>query len=153
MSSRINLNLSPSGSAGLLATVPWFALAAFSVAAALESSPLLLAGLIPACGMGWHSFRRYGLLQTPNAIVSLQSDGNGLTCSLTNGDEIPVTVCGSSYLSPTLVILKLRPKEPVSGSMITLMTGNAGPFRGNASEPDFRRLRMQLRTRHSANPY
>ncbi len=112
----------------------------------------MLAFMIPAGLLGWKSFRHHGLLQNPNSVIAITGDQTGLLCQLANGTEIPITICGSSHLSSALVIMKFRPAGRRSGSMVTLITGNIGPFRSNASEPDFRRLRMILRASQPEHP-
>ncbi|WP_323751272.1 hypothetical protein [Marinobacter sp.] len=117
----------------------------FTVAAALETSHLLLVLIIPVLALGWASFQRFGLLKKPNAIVALSNDTSGLTCQLANGRHLPVTVTNASFLSSKLLILQLKPSDRKSGSMIAIITGNMGAPTSNTNDTAFRRLRMLLR--------
>lgn len=145
MSSRIDLTLSPSGSAGVLAILPWFVLGLFAAVAAMESSLLLLAFLPPVCLLGWRCFQRHGLLQSPDAVIGLRTDKSGVTCRLRDGREIGCRIIKSSALGASYLVLKLQTEGTRSRSLVVLMTANTGLLNANVSGPDFRRLRMWLR--------
>ena len=145
MSSRIELRLSPSRAAGILAALPWLVLMVFSLVAAPASSLWLLLLLAPAGIMAIRQFRRCGLLKGPDAIVALQSDADTLTCQLANGETRTVRICGSSSLGASFLALKLRPADTTSRTMFVLVLGASSLLGANAPETDFRRLRMWLR--------
>ena len=146
MSSRIELTLLPSVFAGLLATIPWLGLALFTVAAALETSYLLLLLVLPTSALGWASFRRFGLLNKPNSVVGIFHNQAGLTCELANGCHVPATVSNASFLSSELLLLHFKPRSPRSGPILAIITGTKGGLRSNVNDSAaFRRLRMLLR--------
>ncbi|WP_133297152.1 hypothetical protein [Marinobacter litoralis] len=146
MSNRIELTLSPSVSAGLLAIIPWLGLAVFTVSAALEASYLLLLLALPILALGWASFLRYGLLRKPDAIVAISHDHAGLTCRLANGRHVPATVSNASFFSSRLLVLQFKPRVPESSPMLAIITGSHAGLRSNVNDPTaFRRLRMLLR--------
>jgi len=153
VSSRIDLTLSPSGITGLLACAPWILLGAFALGAALETSLWLLMGVPVTIVFAWRNFRRYGLLRGPRAVKALRTDSGGITCQFGDGHELPVRISGSSTLSASCLILKLHPQNSRSGSIMVLITGKIGPFRANAPEPDFRRLRVWLRIGQTQNAH
>lgn len=145
MSSRIELSLSPSPAAGVLSSLPWLALAAFTAVAALDTSLWLLPLLVPEAILAFRQFRRCGLLQGPGAVVGLHADADNLTCQLADGQSRAVKVCGASSLGANILALKLRQSDTRSGSMFVLILGNSALYSANAPEAGFRRLRMWLR--------
>lgn len=149
MSSQIDLRLLPSVTAGLIATLPWLALACFTGVAGSSGSQALLA-FIPVIGwLGWRSFQRHGQLKGANAVVALRTGSRGLVCQCADGRELPVTVDSSSSLGSSLLALKLRPPAAISGTLFTLIISKQGLFRANAPEADVRRLKVWLRTGQS----
>lgn len=149
MSSQIDLKLSPSVTAGLLATLPWQALACFILVAGIAGQPLLLL-FLPIIGwLGWRNYRRHGLLKGRHAVVALKTNAQGLLCQCADGRELPVTVDSASSLGASLLTLKLRVPGAISGKLFTLIISNQGPLGANAPEADFRRLKMWLRTGRS----
>ncbi|MDP4548437.1 MAG: hypothetical protein ABJM19_07945 [Marinobacter sp.] len=146
MSNRIELTLSPSSTAGLIASLPWVVLAVCTVIAAQETSLLLTLFVIPALALGRAAFQRFGLLNKPNSIVAVSNDTTGLTCRLANGHELPVKVTNASFMSPGLAILQFKTNTRKSGRMMTIITGNLGALKSNTNDSAFRRLRMLLRT-------
>lgn len=145
MSSRIDLTLSPSATAGLLATLPWLALAGFITAAGFSGWPVLFLLLPVAAGCAWRGFRRYGLLRGANAVVALSVDSQGLCCQCADGRILPVTVDRASCLASSFLALKLRAAGATSGTLFTLIISEQGPLRANAPTDDVRRLTMWLR--------
>ena len=146
MSSRIELTLLPSVSAGLLAIIPWLGLAVFTVAAALETSYLLLLLVLPTLALGWASFQRFGLLSKPDSVVALSHNHAGLSCQLANGHQVPATVSNASFLSSQLLVLQFKPRVTRSSPKLAIITGPTGGLRSNVNDSAaFRRLRMLLR--------
>jgi toxin CptA len=145
VSSRIELNLLPSATAGLLASVPWLALAGFTALAGLLGWPLLLLFLPILAGLAWHSFRGCGLLRGKTAVVGLWADHSGLFCRCGDGRVMPVTVDSSSCVGSRFLALKLRPTGATSGTLFTLIISDLGPLRANTPADDIRRLTMWLR--------
>ncbi|MFV8571669.1 hypothetical protein ACNQ6O_10725 [Marinobacter sp. SBS5] len=115
------------------------------MAAALETSYLLLALIIPVLVLGWASFQRFGLLKKPDAIVAISNNTSGLACQLADGRHVPASVTNASFLSAKLLILHFKPSASKSGSMMTIITGNMGLLRSNTNDTAFRRLRILLR--------
>jgi toxin CptA len=145
VSSRIELSLSPSRAAGVLAALPWLILMVFSSVAAPASSLWLLLMLVPAAILAVRQFRRCGLLRGAGAVVALQADADNLTCRIAGGETRSVRICSSSSLGASFLALKLRPADTTSGTMFVLVLGASSLFGANAPETDFRRLRMWLR--------
>ncbi len=149
MSSQIDLRLSPSVTAGLLATLPWLALACFTVVAGTSGAPALLVFVPIIGGFGWRSYQRHGLLKGANAVVALKTDSRGLLCQCADGRELPVLVDSASSLGASFLALKLRAPATISGRLFTLIISEQGALQANAPEADFRRLKMWLRTGQS----
>ncbi|MGM0953710.1 MAG: hypothetical protein ACQEW7_12115 [Pseudomonadota bacterium] len=149
MSSRIDLRLRPSATAGLLATLPWLILAGFTVTASI-SGPQVLLLFIPVIGwFGWRSYQRHGLLKGDNSVVALTTDARGLCCQCADGRELSVTIDSASSLGASFLALKLRAPAATSGRLFTLIISEQGLPGANAPEADFRRLKMWLRAGQS----
>jgi len=148
VSSRIDLRLRPSATAGLLATLPWLVLAGFTVTASISGPRILLLFVPVIAWFGWRSYQRHGLLKGTNAIVALTIDTGGLCCQCADGRELPVTIDSASSLGASFLALKLRAPAATSGRLFTLIISEQGLPGANAPETDFRRLKMWLRTGH-----
>lgn len=144
MSNRIELTLSPSWTAGLLASLPWAGLSAAVLAAGLTTTTAACALLPVTLYLGWQDFRRCGLLTGPTAITGLTIEGDSLHCTLADGRNLPATIHGCSTLGATYLALKVRPTGTRTGSMTTFLLTPSGPFRANVCKQSFRRLRMWL---------
>lgn len=145
MSSRIDLRLSPSVSAGLIASLPWLALSAFVLTAGADGRPWMLT-LFPVAGAGavLH-FRRFGLLRSKHSVTGLALDAGQLQVILPGQSAIPVEPCGNSRLGPMLTLLKLRPTgTKLKAYHLILLAPETWPG-GNVCPDQFRRLRQWLR--------
>jgi len=145
VSSRIDLRLSASVSAGLIATLPWLALLGFVLSAADESRPWMLV-LVPAASAGaLLHFRRFGLLRSTHSVTGLILEAGQLQAILAGRDAIPVQPCSTSRLGPTLTILKLRPTgTTLKAYYLILLAPDVWPY-GNVCPDQFRKLRQWLR--------
>ena len=145
MSSRIDLRLTPSVSAGLIATLPWLALLAFVLTAATESRPWMLF-FIPVAGAGaLLHFRRFGLLRGKRSVTGLALEDGQLQARVTGREAIPVQPCRSSRLGPMLTLLKLRPTGSRLGAYYLILLAPEPLPGGNVCPDQFRRLRQWLR--------
>jgi len=145
VSSRIDIRLSPSVSAGLIAILPWLLLLAFACAAASDNRPWMLI-LAPVAGAGaiLH-FRRFGLLRGRRPVIGLELEAGRLHAILPGRNAIPVQPCSTSRLGPTLAVLKLRPSDSTSRAYHMILLA-PGPWPdGNVCPDQFRRLRQWLR--------
>lgn len=145
MSSRIEVRLSPSVSAGLVAGLPWLTLLVFILTAGIGGRPwlLILAPVAAACAI--LHFRRFGLLRSRRSVTGLALEAGQLQAILPGRDAIPVQPCRSSRLGPTLTLLKLRPAGTRLGAYyLILLAPHAWPG-GNVCPDQFRRLRQWLR--------
>jgi toxin CptA len=141
---RIDLSLSPSWAAGLVALLPWAVLAAFLLTAAgLGHIWLLVCLPLAAAGAIIH-YRRLGRLRGSRAITALSVDGNRLTAH-TAGGPIQVIPTASSHLGARFALLKLRPPGTRFRvySVILLAPGHRYP--GNVCPDRFRKFRQWLR--------
>lgn len=145
MSSRIDVRLSPSISAGLIATVPWLTLLTFALAAAAEGQPWMLS-LVPVASAGaMLHFRRLGLLRSKHSVTGLALEAGQLQAILPGRDAIPVQPCRTSRIGPMLTLLKLRPTGTRLGAYYLILLAPA-PWHGSNVCPDqFRKLRQWLR--------
>ncbi|MGF2736366.1 hypothetical protein [Marinobacter sp. DUT-1] len=145
MSSRIDLRLSPSVSAGLIATLPWLALLAFALTAAAGTRPWMLA-LAPVAGAGaiLH-YRRFGLLRGKRSVTGLALEAGKLQAILPGREAIPVQPCRASRLGPMLTLLKLRPTGSRLGAYYLILLAPEPWPGGNVCPDQFRRLRQWLR--------
>lgn len=145
MSSRIELRLAPSVSAGLIATLPWLALLAFLLTAANDHRSWLLL-LVPVAAVGAvQHFRRFGLLRSRRSVTGLTLDDGRLLAIRPGRDAIPVEPCGTSRLGPTLTLLKLRPIGTRLGAYYLILLAPETWPGGNVCPEQFRKLRQWLR--------
>ena len=147
MSSRVNVRLYPSLSAGLIAATPWFIVAGSTLAIGLAGTPLLLwFGPVGLAGAVWQ-IRASGLLASDRSVVQLSVDDDQLFARLRNGEQFPARASKESRLFGKLALLKLtlhgtRLKPPMV-VVITLPPRSGVPLN---SEPEaFRQLRVWLR--------
>ena len=145
MSNRIDVRLTPSVSAGLIAALPWLALLAFVLTAAAESRPWMLV-LVPVAGAGAiQHFRRFGLLRGKYSVTGLALEAGQLQAKFTGRDAVPVQPCRSSRLGPMLTLLKLRPTGSRLGAYYLILLAPEPWPGGNVCPDQFRRLRQWLR--------
>lgn len=82
---------------------------------------------------------RDAALHAAHSIVALElRDTGGIAFQTRRGDWVDSEVLGSSYVSPRLTIVNLRPQGRWKTRRVILMPDNVDPR-------DFRRLRMWLR--------
>lgn len=139
MYNRIDLHLRRSLKAGLVAATPWLALVFALSLLALYLQPLFLVALVPAAAGVWRRWQQCGNLTHPHAIVRMTVRDNLLIATLRNQRELPVTVTGASRLTAGLAVLGLRHGGRRWPCPVVLCTP------GNATQDDFRRLRVWLR--------
>lgn len=124
------------------------------LAIALCVAHLVAAGLlwivpIPALGKGVFTLAiavslvyflaRDAALHAANAIVALElKNGGGISFHTRDGGWVDCELSGSSYISPRLTIVNLRPRGKGRARHVILVPGNVDPR-------DFRRLRMWMR--------
>ena len=124
------------------------------LAIALCVAHLAAAGLlwllpIPALGKGAFTLAiavslvyflaRDAALHAANAIVALElKSGGGISFHTRDGKWVDCELSGSSYVSPRLTIVNLRPRGKRRTRHVILVSDNVDPR-------DFRRLRMWMR--------
>lgn len=85
---------------------------------------------------------RYAALHAPRAIVALElKDGGGISFHTRGGKWVDCELLASSYVSPNLTIVNLRPRGRRGTRRVILVPDNV-------DARDFRRLRMWLRWKH-----
>ncbi|MFO7528512.1 MAG: hypothetical protein R6W86_06870 [Marinobacter sp.] len=145
MSSRIDLRLYPSVSAGLIATLPWLALLTFALTTAAGTRPWMLAlAPVSVAGAILH-YRRFGLLLGKRPVTGLALENGQLQAILPGREAIPVRPCRTSRLGPMLTLLKLRPSGSRLGAYYLILLAPEPWPGGNVCPDQFRRLRQWLR--------
>lgn len=87
---------------------------------------------------------RDAALHAANAIVALElKDGGGISFHTRDGGWADCELSGSSYVSPRLTIVNLRPRGKGRTRRVILVPDNVDPR-------DFRRLRMWMRWKSEA---
>ena len=87
---------------------------------------------------------RDAALHAANAIVGLElKDGGGISFHTRDGGSADCELSGSSYVSPRLTIINLRPHGTGRTRHVILVPDNVDPR-------DFRRLRMWMRWKNEA---
>jgi toxin CptA len=115
----------------------------------LAASGLLWLVPIPALGKGAFTLAiavslvyflaRDAALHAANAIVALElKSGGGISFQTRGGEWVDCELSGSSYVSPRLTIVNLRPRGRRRMRHVILVPDNVDPR-------DFRRLRMWMR--------
>lgn len=145
MSSRIELTLSPSRLAGLLATLPWLVLLVFLTASALAGKLWLLAVTPVALAGSLRQYRSHGLLRGRNSVCCLLVDQDQLYAATGDNRRVPVIAASTSRVWSGLALLKLRPAGTRLRSYSTILMAPSLGTDGNCPEEEFRRLRMWLR--------
>lgn len=147
MSSRIDVRLYPSLSAGFIVSVPWLVLAGSALVIGLSGTPLLI-GFCPAgvAGAIWQ-IRASGLLASAGSVVQLSIDDDQLFVRLRSGSQFQARVSAESRLFGKLALLKLALHDTtLKPPMVVII---ALPPRSGAprnSEPEaFRQLRVWLK--------
>jgi toxin CptA len=85
---------------------------------------------------------RDAALHAGHAIVELEIEDNGGVSFLTRGGRrVECELLGSSYVSPRLTIVRLRPRGHAGTRRVILVPDNV-------DQRDFRRLRTWLRWKH-----
>lgn len=84
---------------------------------------------------------RDAALHAPQAIVALEIQNGGISFHTRAGDWVGCEVLGSSYVSPGLTIVHLRPHGRRWTRRVILVPDNV-------DQRDFRRLRVWLRWKH-----
>ncbi|WP_341581426.1 hypothetical protein [Marinobacter metalliresistant] len=152
MSSRIELTLSPSWLVGVMATVPWLALLAFLIVAALAGKAWLLAAIPVVLAGALVQFQCNGLLKGRRSVKELLVEQDQLYARTADHRKIPVVASAASRVWSGQALLKLRPADTrYRPYTIILLTSSSGRP-GNVAEEAFRRLRMWLRLGRSRPP-
>jgi toxin CptA len=87
---------------------------------------------------------RDAALHAANAIVALElKSGGGISFQTRGGEWVDCELRGSSYVSPGLTIVNLRPRGRRWARRVILVPDNVDPR-------DFRRLRMWMRWKNGA---
>lgn len=87
---------------------------------------------------------RDAALHAAHSIVALEiRDGGEIACQTRRGEWLDCEVLGSSYVSPRLTIVNLRPRLAWRTRRLILLPDNVDPR-------DFRRLRAWLRWRSTS---
>lgn len=82
---------------------------------------------------------RDAALHAPGSIVALElREDGGLACQTRNGEWLECELLGSSYVSPQITVVNLRPRGWSRQRRVILVPDNV-------DGRDFRRLRMWLR--------
>jgi toxin CptA len=82
---------------------------------------------------------RDATLHAAHAIVALELDDSGTVCFQTrSGRRVECELMGSSYVSPSLTVVSMRPRGRGGTRRVVLVEDNVEPR-------DFRRLRARLR--------
>jgi len=82
---------------------------------------------------------RDAMLHAAHAIVALElDDGGGLYFQTRGGRRVECDLLGSSYVSPNLTIVRMRPRGRAGTRRVVLVEDNVEPR-------EFRRLRIWLR--------
>ncbi len=145
MFSPIDVRLTPSPAAGVIAATPWLALALAALVMALWG-PVYLLALCPAglAGALWQ-FRASGLLSNPDSVVRLRVRDGRLQAELADGRCFNAAPASESRLFSGLALLKLRLHATTLRPPLVVMVSLAGARGGNVEPEPFRRLRVWLR--------
>lgn len=145
MSSRIEVRLTPSRAAGLIAAAPWLTLAATALALAWYG-PLYLLAFCPAglAGALWQ-YRASGLLANADSVVRLLVSEGKLQAELADGRQFEASPASESRLFSGLALLKLRLHATTLKPPLVVLVCLTGPAGGNVGAESFRRLRVWLR--------
>lgn len=148
MFNRIDLALTPSPLAGLIAALPWGVLMLATLVLGYAQHPLLWL-FSPLAGLGgWRRFQSCGRLRGGSrSVTRLSVAGDRLTAHLANGRSVPVAISPDSRLFARLAILKLTPTDasvrPVTSILVDPLA--AAGLTGNVDPSLFRRLRVWIR--------
>ncbi|SFR55772.1 toxin CptA [Marinobacter gudaonensis] len=145
MSSRIELSLSPSRLAGVIAGLPWLVLLVFLLIGSLKGKPWLLTAVPIVLAGAVLQYRCSGALLTKRSVTGLLVDQGQLYVVTGDHRRIPVRPAPSSRLWSRLALLKLRPVGTRFQAYSAVIVSSGPGCPGNAPEADFRRLRMWLR--------
>jgi len=149
VSSRIDVRLAPSLSAGALASLPWLALLTFTALAGLLTLPALLFCLpLIVAGVIWQA-RTSGLLRGRRAITGLQVEDDQLFAVTASGTPLAARIAPESRITARLALLKVSTNDTISRSRLVILV-DAGPYCCNVRGEDFRRLRAWIRLSGSA---
>ena len=147
MSSRIDVSLTPSLPAGLIAAAPWLLLALAGAVLGFAGEPWFLF-LCPAAilGAGWQ-VQLSGLLRSSASVIRLTVAEGQLNVHLADGRSFPAHPTSDSRLFGGLALLKFRLggtslKPPL---VVLFSFSNREEAVGNVDPDNFRRLRVWLR--------
>ncbi|MBZ2167300.1 hypothetical protein [Marinobacter sp. F4216] len=145
MFNRIELPLRPSILSGVVAALPWLAIAAFLIVVGYTRIPWFL-GAVPAalCG-AWIYFRRMGQLKGKTAVTSLLLEQGQLYAQLDSGERKPVSPSPASRLGRRLSLLKLRANDSTVRAYSAILIDGGTICHGNVPGNEYRRLRVWLR--------
>ena len=129
-----------------------FAVSAVHVPAAvllwlLPLPVMLQAGMTLACAVSLIFFMaRDAALHAPGSIIALELRESGaVACQTRNGEWVDCELLGSSFVSPHMTVVNLRPRGARRSRAVILVPDNLDPR-------DFRRLRIWLRWKGSDDP-
>jgi toxin CptA len=122
-----------------------FAISAVHVPAAailwvLPLPVVVQAVLTMACAISLIFFMaRDAALHAPGSIIGLELKESGdIACQTRNGDWVDCELLGSTFVSPQMTIINVRPRRWPRSRTVILVPDNVDPR-------DFRRLRIWLR--------
>lgn len=101
---------------------------------------IVQATLTMACAISLIFFMgRDAALHAPGSIISLELKESGaIACQTRNGDWVECELLGSTFVSPQMTVINLRPRGWRRSRAVILVPDNVHPR-------DFRRLRIWLR--------
>lgn len=152
MSSRIDVRLYPSLSAGLIVSAPWLVLTGSALVVGLTGTPLLLWFCpIGVAGAIWQT-RASGLLAAAESVVQLSVDDDKLFVRLRNGSQFQARASTESRLFGKLALLKLALHDTIlKPPMVVIIALPPRSGTPRNSEPEaFRKLRVWLSLSGSA---
>jgi hypothetical protein len=124
-----------------------FAVSAVHVPAAvilwlLPLPVVIQAGMTMACAISLIFFMaRDAALHAPGSIIALELKESGsIACQTRNGDWVDCELLGSTFVSPQMTVVNLRPRGRRRSRAVILVPDNV-------DHRDFRRLRIWLRWR------
>ena len=142
MYNRIDLSLSPSRAAGLLAAGPWLLLSlAVLIATGYVSAWVALAMPMTLAG-ALDRWRRFGALSHPRAVIRLVAMGQRLFVTRADHNTTEMRPLPESRLSGRFLYLALEDLQGGDRDQAVLIPLTAG---GNAPPEALRRLRTWLR--------
>jgi|AZIH01.1.fsa_nt_gi toxin CptA len=135
-----------------MATLPWLALVAFLIVAALADNVWMLAAIPVALTGALLQYRNNGLLKGCRCVKDLSVEQDQLYARTGDNLRVPVDAMPASRVWSGLALLKLRPADTRYRTYTTILLTSSLDRPGNVAEEEFRRLRMWLRLGRSKPP-